>query len=100
MKTEFWLAQSATKNGAWWRPAIPKTSKNKPVVGRNTVAIKVVLDIPDSYFELPELKANITLPDIRSDAPSSHVEMEQRIAEQLKESLGVNVTFVVEENRD
>lgn len=93
MKTEFWLVQSVARSGSHLKPSVPKTVKNKPSVGRNEVAIKVSLDIPNSYFQLPELRAKITLPDVRNDGPTVDVTMEQRVAEELKKSLGVNVTF-------
>ena len=95
MNVDFWVCVSATKTGYGYRPSVPKASKNKPNVGRNEVAVKVTLEIPDSYFELPELKASIVLPDVRNKQPEAKVEMQQRIADTLKDSLGVNVTFEV-----
>lgn len=96
MQVDFWVSVAATKTGYGLRPMVPKASKNKPSLGKMEVAIKVTLDIPDGYFELPELKATITLPKTRENQPSAKVEMQQRIADNLKESLGVNVTFTEE----
>lgn len=93
MRVDFWVCVAATKKAYGYCPSVPKASKNKPNVGRNEVAVKITLEIPESYFELPELNASIVLPDTRKEAPEVRVEMQQRIAETLKESLGVHVTF-------
>jgi len=99
MKTEFWLLITAKKEGAFYSATTPKTSKNKPTTSKNQVCVKVMLDVPNSYFQLPELTASIAIPEARRDAPKTEVTMEQRIADTLKDSLGVNVTFITDDKK-
>jgi hypothetical protein len=94
MNIDFWITVSATKSRYGnLVPSVPKASRNKPSLSKNAVAVKVTFDIPDDYFELPELKAKISLPDMRRDAPEVMIEMSQRAADELSKQLGVNVNF-------
>lgn len=97
MQFSFWLRVKATKSPyGGFKAAVPTATKEKPSVGKSEIAFQVNLDIPDSYFSLPEFKASISLPDIRQQQPTVNTEMEQRVAELLKENLGINVTFTPE----
>lgn len=64
MNTSFWLKLSAFKNvyGRWQFRGAPKTSVGKPSVGRDEVAVKVNVDVPDAYFDDPQFTVNISVP--------------------------------------
>lgn len=94
MQTSFWLRIGASKSRyGTWEATLPKTSKNKPSTGPGEIAIQVTMDLPESYFIQPEISAKITLPDVDGQRPAVTVDMEKRMAEELKKSLGIVVRF-------
>jgi len=95
MKTDFWVKISAKRTNY----GIPKQwaangfdiRKNKPATGPNEVAIKMSVEIPDAYFETPELSAKITVPEDAIKSPIISADVQSNIAAVLSEQLGMKV---------
>lgn len=95
MKAEFWVKIAARKGYTTWQQAgTPKASKTKPAVGRDEVPIKCVIDIPDAYFDEPEITFTAKLPP-RDGHPVATADLERTIADALSNQLGVKVHLSV-----
>lgn len=95
MQTSFWVKLKGKKSYGTWSVSAPSASVSKPTIEPRSVAVKITLAIPDSYFEQPELLASIKLPDIAEQRSVVETEMLQRAADQLAKELGVTVHFDV-----
>ena len=65
-------------------------SKGKPNVGRDEIAIKFLMDIPDSLFIKPTLSAVISIPEL-PDSLDIIVEVADNIAEVIEAQTGIKV---------
>lgn len=91
MLAEFWVKIEATKKYRSWCCGPVKVSKSKPATKANEVAVKIAIDIPDAYFETPELSAKITVPEDSVNKPVITPQVESNIAKLISEQLGVQV---------
>ena len=101
MKSEFWVKIEA-KPGyikGTWRAGSVSTTKAKPGTKKNEVAVKVSVDIPDAYFNTPELSVNVKVPEEMVNRPIITPEVEDNIAQSIVDQLGfkVNVSTVADE---
>lgn len=91
MKAEFWVKIEAKKQSKWWRFGSVECRKSKPATSANEVAVKMIIEIPDAYFETPELQARIMVPEDCVNRPVITPEIQTNISEMLREQLGVQV---------
>lgn len=91
MKAEFWALIGAKKKyGGWCLAGAPKCSISKPEVPRDSFAVKIIMDIPDSVFEKPSLEVGIKIPEPNSNlkiTPS----MIDGIQQAIQSQVGLNV---------
>lgn len=90
MKSTVWLKLGGRKKYSGWVLSTASAFKKKPTTHSNELAIQVELDIPDSYFEMPEIRAVVTLPSI-ADKAGIQARVEKNISQALTEQLGVRV---------
>lgn len=97
MKTEFWVALSAKKRGIVYQcQGTPKAYRSKPITGKDQVAIRISCDIPDSYFEEPQIAFDLKLPP-KEKSRIIGADMQANMAKLLQEQLGVKVHLSVGE---
>jgi len=68
-----------------------RVAAKKPATKQNQIAINVVLDIPDSLFTKPALKASITLPQGQARESVITADVASNIAEIIQQQLGVRL---------
>lgn len=91
MQASFWVKiQVQKKYGGWIKRSVACFA-TKPGTKKDEVAIKVSIDIPDAYFETPELSANIVIPADSVNKPVITPSVQHNIVEELKKQLGMNV---------
>lgn len=95
MKAEFWVLLTATRkrSGHWYMSAVPQARINKPTAAANQIAVRMTVDVPDSFFEEPQIHAKITIPDSGETRQEITAELQQQLAERLKGEFGLKVTF-------
>lgn len=94
---EFWLKFSAVPHYNSYKIGCPKCSVGNPACGKNDIAVKMSVDIPDSYFKLPEITGKIVFPEVRGSQPVITIDLQQRAAQLLKDQMGMHVTFEIED---
>lgn len=103
MKTEFWVkiaAKKAKYGLPEWLPMGHEIRKSKPSTGPNEVAVKMTVEIPDAYFETPELSAKICVPESAVKSPIISADVQSNIAAILSEQLGMTVHVSAGEKDD
>jgi hypothetical protein len=97
MKVEAWLKISARKHYLNWRAGAVGVSKSKPATKANEIAIKLEVEVPDSLFEIPELRARVEVPASSVSKPVIDAKVTDNIAAELSKQLGLNVRVSAEE---
>lgn len=87
MKTALYLTIACDGKGA-------KVTKNRPTVEPYEACVYLNIEIPDQYFERPQLLADITVPPMDGDNPVIAV-CEGDIASAVKEATGLNMNITV-----
>lgn len=77
------------------RPSVRLTAK-KPSVAKHEVAVKVEIELPTHLFQRPALTARVSVPEGTS-APEISVDMQQAIADLIRDNLGLNLTVTAPE---
>lgn len=95
MNTSVWLKISGRKRYTGWASGQIQAFKTKPSTGPNQIAIKVELNIPDTYFEMPELRAVVELPE-GVGRPAIDATIEKRLAETIQDAMGFKVHITSE----
>lgn len=93
MLSEFWVkiqAKPGYSKGTW-QPGSVGVTKAKPGTAKNEVAVKVSVDIPDAYFNTPELSVNIIVPKEAVNRPIITPDVEDNLAASISEQLGFRV---------
>lgn len=98
MKAEFWVLLSAGKNrrGLWQMNMVPQARINKPASGANQIAVRMTIEVPDSYFDEPQIHAKISIPETGGTRQELTAELSRSMAEHLKNEFGVSVNFLAE----
>lgn len=91
METSLWVKVKGRKFYRGWEAGAIKSSKNKPPTGKDEVAVKITLDLPDSLFERPQIEARIEIPKDSVTPPKVDAEVQDNIAEVLTSQLGMKV---------
>ena len=65
--------------------------KNKPNTRQDEIAVKMDLEIPDSLFEKPTLHVGASIPEDGGYGPEIPAEVQQNIAEVVRERTGLTV---------
>lgn len=88
MKKEFYL--TVNSNGT------TKTTKSKPALDWNEIAIHVKLDLPDSLFRKPQLNATISVPESAVEPREITAEMQDNIKDAIEVSTGMEIRLSIE----
>lgn len=91
MLSTFWVKIAAKKRYRSWEPGTVEVRKLKPATKANEVAVKISVEIPDAYFETPELSAKITVPEEAVNKPVITPEVQDNLAVLISEQLGMKV---------
>lgn len=91
MEASFWAKISVKKNYSSWSSRGVTATRSKPTVKSNEVAVKVTIDIPDAYFEVPELSARIVVPANAVNQKVITPSVEHNLSELISKQLGMNV---------
>lgn len=92
MLAEFWIKLEGKKNRyRTWDCGNIETRKSKPTTKANEIAIKLSVEIPDSYFETPDFSAKITVPADSVNKPVITPIVQDNIGKLLSEQLGFKV---------
>ena len=105
MKTSMWIKISARRcryggTPKPWEACGAEVRKSKPATGPNEIALKLEVEIPDAYFEVPEFSATISVPDSAMDKPVIAASVQDNIAKALSKQLGVKVHVDVTEAQE
>lgn len=95
MQASFWTKIKVKKLYNSWTSSTISALKNKPDVKKDEVAVKITIEIPDSYFETPELAAKIVVPADAVNKPIITPTVQHNISEELKKQLGMSVHVTV-----
>lgn len=98
MKTAVWLRVAGRKTYGRWGAGQVQAFKSKPSTLANQLAIRLELEIPDAYFETPEIKAVVTLPE-PAGRETIAAGIERGVAEALTRELGVTVRLASDDGR-
>ena len=102
MKAEFWIKIEATKTkrgyyGTLWHMGSVKAYIKKPEsLSKNELAIRLDIEIPDSFFEKPQIRASLTIPENSALGGEITAEIADNISEQISKQLGVNFHMTVD----
>lgn len=96
MEASFWVKLEANKKYNRWQSGTVEVRKSKPATRANEVAVKITLDIPDAYFETPELSARITVPESSVNKPVITPDVQDNIGELISQQLGFKVHISAE----
>lgn len=100
MKTDFWLTIKSKKSrygtAKFECAGTPRANKTKPATGPDEISIKLNLEIPDSFFEQPQLTVSLKVPE-PSGAATVTAKMQNGIANLISKELGVKVHISVPE---
>lgn len=99
MKTEIWLKIAGKKNHHWWGIGTVSAFKTKPSIRGSEIALKVVLELPDAIFEIPQYEAKISVPDSIIPGSVVNAEVADNIAAVLSQQLGINVHVSAEDQQ-
>jgi hypothetical protein len=102
IKGEFYLTLSIrpTYRGGPERLNTPKTSKNKPSLGRDEIVMKLCLEVPSSLFSKPSLEAKICVPADQVSRKVITPEIQDNIKEAVKQSTGLDLNIKILEPGD
>lgn len=100
MNASVWIKIKAKKSYNHWSCGPVSSSKSKPTTGKDEVAIKLNIEIPNGFFEKPQIEAKITIPKGDVNKPVISAEVEDNVAQLLTEQLGVNVHISAENPLD
>lgn len=89
MNAEFWVTIQATKKWQQWNLGKVSSSKKKPATNADEIAVKISIEVPDNYFEKPDLHAQLTLPVPANDTIKS--EVVSGFAKELEKQMGMKV---------
>ena len=98
MIANFWLRVQAKKTRYAHSPFAAgkiETFKKKPQTAANEVAVNIQFEIPDAFFQTPQLKATVKIPDDAVNRTEISASVCDNFAEALSEQLGVQVHLSV-----
>lgn len=91
MEANFWVKIEANKRHNRWNSGAVEVRKQKPATKANEVAVRITLNIPDAYFETPELSARISVPESAVNKTLITPEVQTNIGNLISQQLGVKV---------
>lgn len=91
MKANFWVKVQGVKKYGKIEAGKVEVRKSKPDTDADEVAFKVNIEIPDSYFQLPQITASIKLPDNTSGTRDIPVEVSESIEKEIQKQTGFRV---------
>ena len=102
MKAEFWIKIEATKQkrgyyfSGWHMGQVRAYMKKPESISKNEIAVRLDIDIPDSFFEKPQLKASLTIPENAGHGGEITTEIVDNISDLIASQLGVNVHMTID----
>ncbi len=91
MIANIWIKIEAKKQYRQWYQGRTSVFKKKPDTNKNEVAIALSIEIPDAFFETPQLKATISIPEDSVTPVHIDVDVTDNIANILSQQLGITV---------
>lgn len=92
MRTNCYIIVAGNRRHSWVEPGAIRLTKNKPPrLAGNEIAVKLSLDIPDGLFLKPTLEASVSIPDSAALGTVITAEVQDNIAQIIKEQTGFNV---------
>jgi len=88
MKTDFFLTINS-RGGV-------KTTKNRPGLDFDEVAIKMTMEVPDMLFKKPQLTASIIIPESAATPKEIDVEMRDNIQDAIETVTGMEVKLTIQ----
>ena len=77
-----------------------RVTSNKPKIESNEKAIYLTMKLPDALFQMPELKAEIIVPENLVSRPVINADTIDTIQETLEMASGLKISFsVIEEEK-
>jgi hypothetical protein len=99
MQASFWVKIATQKSRygmrQWEQNGVPSCSKAKPTTKADEVAVKLTVEIPDSYFEVPELSAKIIVPESMVNNPAITPQVGHNLSKLIEKQLGLKVHLSV-----
>lgn len=92
MRTSFWLIVS--------NKGTTHTRKTKPDLGRNEVAVKMNLSLPDALFQRPHLQADVKIDPENVTTFPLDTEVIQGVKDAVKQSTGLDLNIQIVEADD
>lgn len=92
MKQTFWIKLAAKKSryNRWELSGVPKASVGKPSTAQNEIALRMEIEIPDTYFEEPQLSIAVKVPD-KTPPQSISINVDE-LGKLIEEKIGMKVT--------
>lgn len=84
-----------SKNGYLEKGPTIRVTKNSPSLSKSERAVKLNINLPRSLFQQPQLTASIIVPQ-ESAPPVIDANVQDNIAETIREMTGLDVTIRVE----
>lgn len=101
MNAEFWLKvrgkRDRYKKENWLLDGPPKTSISKPDCGSDELCFKVTINIPNEYFEVPQVNLKVEMPKL-SDRPMLNIKVQEKIAAMVAKDMGLKVHVLSSED--
>lgn len=90
MEATVWIKVAAKKRYQSWYSGTIHASKTKPTTQDNEVAVRIILDIPDSIFEEPVFEAKFKIPETKRILPDT-TEIAKHVGAELSKHMGFRV---------
>lgn len=80
-----------------WSGLSARLTSKVPALGKDEVAIKLDVVVPDALFKRPQLRASVTIPESVVSAPVISAEVLDNIQEILTQQTGLDIKVSVVE---
>lgn len=94
-----WLALKMDARGSW-RAGVMRLTKQRPALASDEIAVEINLVVPAALFEKPTLKIEAEIPADAAIATEIPAEVQDNIAEVIRDQTGLKVEIVVPEEED
>ncbi len=94
MNLSCWLVVQGVRLANYARDRKPgqiRVTKTKPNTGRDEIAVRLDVEIPDSLFDKPTLEARIQVPEGEARGPVITTEVADNLAEVIRRETGLTI---------
>lgn len=103
MNLSCWLIVQGVRKYNWdtiRKPGQVRVTKTKPNTGRDEIAVRLEIEIPDSLFDKPTLEAQIQVPEGEARSATITTEVADNLAEVIRRETGLTVRLSAGEEGD